>query len=75
MTTETRRILHWVVLVLAILLTALSAYYLISGERGFAFWVGIICWPIVAASSAYNLKTGRVGGPGDTSRGPGIRGE
>lgn len=75
MSTETRRILHWVVLVLAILLTALSAYYLISGERGFAVWVGVICWPIVAASSAYNLSTGRVGGPGAGDDGPGVRGE
>lgn len=62
MSTETRRILHWVVLVLSVLLTVLSIYYLASGERGFALWVGIVCWPFIGAASAYNLKTGRVGG-------------
>ncbi len=58
MTNERRRMLQWLVLVLAVVLTIVALVNLINGETGFVPWIGVICWPIVVAASAYNLVTG-----------------
>ena len=58
MTNERRRVLQWLVLVLAVVLTIVSLVNLVNGESGFVPWVGLVAWPIVVAASAYNLVTG-----------------
>jgi hypothetical protein len=58
MTNSTRRNLQWLVLALSILLTASSLVNVIRGEGEFFAWIGLICWPILAVASVYNLRTG-----------------
>ncbi len=58
MTNERRRMLQWLVLVLAVVLTVVALVNLITGESGLVPWIGLVCWPIVVAASAYNLVTG-----------------
>lgn len=58
MTNAQRRMLQWVVLVLAVILTVVAVVNLVTGNGGFLPIIGVICWPIVVAASAYNLVTG-----------------
>ncbi len=54
--------LQWVVLVLSIFLTGTSLWTVVGGDGGWSGWLGLVCWPIVALASVYNLRTGGTGG-------------
>ena len=58
MTNGQRRMLQWIVLVLAVVLTVIALVNIVNGESGLIPWIGLVCWPIVVAASAYNLVTG-----------------
>ncbi len=52
-------VLPWVVIVISIVLTAVSAYDFISGQVSVSSWTRIICWPIAAIVSALQLLKGK----------------
>lgn len=62
MTDSTRNTLHWIVLVIALFLTVINLYDLIKGESSLSIWIGMVCWPIVAGCSIYQIVTGKRAG-------------
>lgn len=52
---STRKILQWVVLFLAILITGQAVYYLIDGTEGAWPWISLILGPILAIAAGYNI--------------------
>ena len=58
-TDQTRRNLNWVVLVISVALIAMNVIDLVGGDASWSVWLGIVCWPIVAACTAYELATHR----------------
>ena len=59
MTESTRRYLNWFVLVISVSLIVVNLYDLAQGNSSVAVWVGMVCWPIVAGCTAYEMVTGR----------------
>ncbi|MBY6368595.1 hypothetical protein HQ604_18510 [Rhodococcus corynebacterioides] len=55
MTDESRRKLNVFTFVVGAALTILAIYDLSIGERAASVWIAIVCWPIVAATSAHQL--------------------
>ena len=52
---ENRRKLNVFTFVVGAALTILAIYDLSIGERAASVWIAIVCWPIVAVGSAYQL--------------------
>ena len=65
MSDSTRNTIQWVVLVIALFLTALNLYDLIKGESSLSIWIGMVCWPTVAGCTIYQLSSHRHAGQGD----------
>jgi hypothetical protein len=58
-TDQTRSVLNWLVLVISVALTAMNLVDLLGGDASWSVWLGIVCWPIVAVCTAYELVTHR----------------
>jgi hypothetical protein len=58
-TDQFRRNLNWALLGVSVALTVLNLVDLLGGDASWSVWLGVVCWPIVAICTAYELATHR----------------